>query len=542
MVRCLKQLVKASLSVAFVLLVLAVPNGPSSVARADLDGVCVMYCDDGGYTDDGGYSGGGGCATADYTDDSSYYNGPSYVGEPHPQYANVVYDGQYWQPETGYEWANDDPNDYTVRRIVGSYHPDHPNVVWDGEYWVPAEGYAWVSRNSSDDYRVIRSSDYGALHPDYPNVVWSGDGWVPADGFKWASEADDDFSVVRTIGSANPDQPNVVWGGDGWEPASGYTWLSDDETDLRVIGEGMSHPDYPNTRWTGENWKPAEGYVWLTEDPDDLRVVPAPEPVAEVEPAAVQQTETESIPVQDASSDLTPTGDSEGASEQLAMLREVETPPSTGFSSSADRQAQLKAMTNAQIDTELDRIRSILVRMQKDFEKGSNELQSWLIESQQAENEAIMAAFNAMLGGSLKNWETSWKAYPKLKLIAENGLRYLGLEKPVSTVMDATATEQAKTDAEQELARAYMLELYEQLKNFDDELISDGGPPAAAFASFIVDYGYQVGRWALARQQINIINENLDKPNGTLEAQKAISKLQEELIAERKRRQSATVQ
>ena len=41
-----------------------------------------------------------------------------------------------------------------------------------------------------------------------------------------------------------------------------------------------------------------------------------------------------------------------------------------------------------------------------------------------------------------------------------------------------------------------------------------------------------------ARNQILAISDNLDKPNGALEAQKAIKKLQEELIHEQERRRA----
>ena len=54
-----------------------------------------------------------------------------------------------------------------------------------------------------------------------------------------------------------------------------------------------------------------------------------------------------------------------------------------------------------------------------------------------------------------------------------------------------------------------------------------------ALAAFLVDYSYEATRWTLARRQINAIVDNLDKPNGMLEAQKKLREIHEDLIKER---------
>ena len=116
------------LMAAFVLLSFTIPapaEGGGTGWCTDYDGNNFPCYDDS--TSDYGYSGGGGgCVSPNsgyYDDSSSYSSGPSYVGEPHSEHPNVVWDGEYWTAADGYEWVSDDPDDYTVQPLYGTFHP-----------------------------------------------------------------------------------------------------------------------------------------------------------------------------------------------------------------------------------------------------------------------------------------------------------------------------------------------------------------------------------------------------------------------------------
>lgn len=496
---------KATFAAILLLLVFGLPFGPKSGALA-LEGVCVMYCDDGGSSGGGGgygggYGGGGGCATAGY--DDAYYTAPTAVGDYHPEHPNVVWDGEYWQPAPGYHYVSDDPYDYTVARNVGSYHPVHPNVVWDGEYWQAEDGFHYVS-DDPDDYRVARNlwSD----HPYHPNVIWDGEGWIPKSGYHYASDDPGDYTVERDIGSAHEDFPNTYWTGTSWQPADGYIWASSDDEDLTTMLRpiGYAHPDYPDTTWDGDAWTPAEGYVWASDDPDDLAVVPAPDP------ALLQEASL-------------PTG---------PALSIVEVPSPAGYTSETERREQLSKLSDEHIDRELVRIRQTLERMKADFENDTGDLKDWLAESQKAEDDALKDSFGLLVGGSLDRFADTWDAYPRLKTIAKDGWDLAGkLDFSLKIAKNPT-----DATLHRELLRDKMMEAYQLLVDEGSEAVSEQGPKAVALAKFMVDYSYHVTRWGLARNQIHAINDNLDGPNGRLEAQLAIKKLQEDLIAEQQRR------
>ena len=78
---------------------------------------------------------------------------------------------------------------------------------------------------------------------------------------------------------------------------------------------------------------------------------------------------------------------------------------------------------------------------------------------------------------------------------------------------------------------------YAYLSKVSDK-VGDSGPEAAKVAAFLVDYSYEASRWSLARQQIGVIIDGMDRPGGELDAQKAVIKLHEDLVQERNRRKS----
>lgn len=517
-----KAISRAVVSISITLLALGLAPGTGNRVLAELDGVCVMYCDDGGgydsggYDSGGGYGYGGGCASAGY--DDAYYNAPTAVGQYHSEHPNVVWDGEYWQPAEGYHYVSDDPYDYTVARNIGASHPTHPNVVWDGQYWAAADGFHYVS-DDPDDYRVER--DLWADHPYHPNVHWDGEYWVPYTGYHYASDDPDDFTVARNIGSVHEDFPNTYWNGESWEPAEGYIWASSDVDDLTTVlrSVGSEHPEYPNTTWNGESWSPAEGYTWASDDPDDLSVVLLPEPEPELVPVTTQQamlSDTDSLP----------TG---------PTLKIADVPSPSGYTTEAERREQLAKLSDEHIDRELVRIRQTLERMKADFENDTGDLGDWLKEAQQAEDDALKDSFGLLVGGSLDRFADTWDQFPRLKAIAKDGLGLAGkVDQAIKMAEDPTAIAHHR-----ELMRDKMMEAYKIMVEEGREVLSEQGPKAVELMKFMVDYSYHMTRWGLARNQINAIVDNLDGPNGRLEAQLAIKELQEDLMAERERRQAS---
>lgn len=503
---CLPCFLKVLTSIAIVVSALALPLGERNKVHA-LEGVCVMYCDDGGgNSGDYGY-GGGGCANTAYYEDGYYDSGVTNVGDYHPQHPNVVWDGEYWVPAEGFHYVSDDPDDYRVERNYGAAHPIHPNVVWDGEYWIPEDGFHYVS-DDPDDYRVARN--YGSVHPIHPNVFWDGEYWVPEEGFYFASDDPDDFTVARVTGSSHPDHPNTIWDGEMWTPADGYIWASNDENDLSTTPRpvGYAHPKYPNTSWTGDAWEPAEGFVWASDDPKDLSVIPAPEPVQQA-----TLTPAETLP-----------------SGPALSISEVPSP--SGYRTEAERRAQLAKLSDEHIERELARIRDTLVRMKADFQNDVLDLEAWLKEAQTAEDDALKDSFGLLVGGSLDKYEELWEQYPRLKMIAKEGWDLAGkLEQAIKAGENPTDIEIYRG-----LLRDKMISTYKLLAEMGSDLASEAGGKVIDLGKFMIDYNYHAARWGLARNQIVAISKNLDAPNGKLEAQLAIKELQEDLIEEQERR------
>jgi len=121
-----------------------------------------------------------------------------------PPHVALGEDGQF-NPEPGYSWINDDPNDLRVQWVPGAKHSKHPNVVASSEpdQWRPAAGYDWVEAKGIDDMRVVWKP--GRRHPDQEHVL--------------AAEKEGD-----------------------WQPEPGYTWINDDPNDLSVAPEEARPP------------------------------------------------------------------------------------------------------------------------------------------------------------------------------------------------------------------------------------------------------------------------------------------------------------
>lgn len=173
------------------------------------------------------------------------------------------------------------------------------------------------------------------------------------------------------------------------------------------------------------------------------------------------------------------------------------------------------------------------MRMQKDFESNVADLEHWLREAEQAEHDALKDSFGMLIGGSFDEFEGLWDSYPRLKALAKQGWDVAGK-------LDLTLkTAEKRDDVLQQIAfmREIMLEIHQGLADEGLEAVIDAR--AATLGKFAVDYSYHMTRWGLARSQISAISDNLDSPNGALEAQKRIQILQEELMHEQQRRRQA---
>jgi len=120
--------------------------------------------------------------------------------------------------------------------------------------------------------------------------------------------------------------------------------------------------------------------------------------------------------------------------------------------------------------------------------------------------------------------------------LAKNAMRAAGIIGPVGKL----SKDIMDPDANREALAAYMGELTNQLQNFDEKLMSKAGGNVIGLANFFIEYTYQAAKWSVSRDQILMITNNLDKPNGRLDAQRALSRLQVDLFEERARRLAAS--
>jgi len=119
-----------------------------------------------------------------------------------PPHVILGEDGRF-NPEPGYSWINDDPNDHRVEWVPGAKHPEHPNVASSQEpdQWRPAAGYDWVEAKGIDDMRVVWKP--GRRHVDHEHVLAAekeGD-WQPEPGYAWVNDDPNDLSVAPTEGT-----------------------------------------------------------------------------------------------------------------------------------------------------------------------------------------------------------------------------------------------------------------------------------------------------------------------------------------------------
>lgn len=117
-------------------------------------------------------------------------------------------DGQL-NPEPGYSWVNDQPDDHRVEWVPGARHPELPGVIASGEpdQWRPAPGYDWAEANGVNDMRVVWTP--GKRHSDHEHVLAAEkqEEWTPEPGYRWLNDDPNDLSVVPAEGIPSEPMP-----------------------------------------------------------------------------------------------------------------------------------------------------------------------------------------------------------------------------------------------------------------------------------------------------------------------------------------------
>ncbi len=122
---------------------------------------------------------------------------PQAPRQPLPPHVVIGSDGNY-NPEPGWGWVNDAPDDHRVVWHPGIQHPQHFNVFASQEpdQWHPGPGYDWADPTGVNDMRVVWVE--GKPHPEHPNIISAKEEgqWYPAQGYRWVNpQVLDDFAV-----------------------------------------------------------------------------------------------------------------------------------------------------------------------------------------------------------------------------------------------------------------------------------------------------------------------------------------------------------
>jgi hypothetical protein len=121
-----------------------------------------------------------------------------------PPHVILGEDGQF-NPEPGYSWINDDPNDHTVQWVPGARHSEHPKVVASSvpDQWRPAPGYDWVEPKGIDDMRVAWKPGMRHFGDEHVLAMEKEGDWQPEPGYAWVNDDPDDLTVAP-IGARPP--------------------------------------------------------------------------------------------------------------------------------------------------------------------------------------------------------------------------------------------------------------------------------------------------------------------------------------------------
>lgn len=210
-------------------------------------------------------------------------------------------------------------------------------------------------------------------------------------------------------------------------------------------------------------------------------------------------------------------------------FREVPSP--AGYKSKSERRAMAAALSDEHLTEALKQTKRLLKKMSKDLLGKSAKLEELLDETKDAEKQAVNVSLGLLTSGVISKLPEGTELERNMKFILDRANKLQGHH------------ETLKTQSDLEMGRSVLLDAYDTLAEHSGAFTQSGESVAskarakyAALGSFAVDYSYQVMRWAVARNELQIIIDNLDKPGGELDAQKALGRFYEDLVQERKRR------
>ncbi len=200
---------------------------------------------------------------------------------------------------------------------------------------------------------------------------------------------------------------------------------------------------------------------------------------------------------------------------------------------------RIQKLSDEALKDELARMRKTFVKMKGDFQADVKSLQQWARESQEAQRAAVKASVDELVGifkdkaiDKLKSGDPAFneKAYK----IHEAALK---LQKELTAAGKDYAKSPRDREAKLRAAHSVLKGAYDFLGEHNDKISKVGGP-ATGMANYLINYSLQATKWEVSRRQIKMIHENLDKPGGKLEAQKALKAYHEKLMKEHNRRKA----
>ena len=215
--------------------------------------------------------------------------------------------------------------------------------------------------------------------------------------------------------------------------------------------------------------------------------------------------------------------------EKGIIFREVPSP--SGYKSKSERREMAAALSDEHLAKAIEHTSFLLVQMKKEFLGKAGKLEHLLAETQKCEREAVSVSLDLLTAGLIDALPAKTPVEKDMKLVIDRANKLRVHHKAL------------KTGSDVEIGRSVMLDAYDTLADHAEKFISKSGKyitktgaRSASLAAFAFDYSYQVMNWAVSRNQMQMIIDNMDRPNGELDAQKALSRLYEDLVEEKTRR------
>lgn len=223
-----------------------------------------------------------------------------------------------------------------------------------------------------------------------------------------------------------------------------------------------------------------------------------------------------------------------------------EVPSPSGYRSKSERHALAAALSDAQLENALRETRRQLERLKQDLQKDSNAMDDLLKEAEQAELDALLAGFNLLTAGAVDKFPTSIPDKPQYNEMLRH-LKFLTKRAAGVPGIKSGYDEDKKNDNNKQLVATLVTEGYAILVEYGDVYLGDfakklldAGLQYISLASFALSYGEAALRWGVTRNQMQILIDNIDAPNGKLKAAESLGRLYQDLIDEKKQRKQNT--